>query len=81
MMLFDDLRDNEWALVEALFCAEPAGANGAVGRVWKRARLSTPCFGCCRPAKAGRNCRAAIRHRRLAAVASTNGKPMVRSPK
>lgn len=24
MMLFDDLRDNEWALVEALFCAEPA---------------------------------------------------------
>jgi putative transposase len=24
MMLFDDLRDNEWALVEALFCVEPA---------------------------------------------------------
>ena len=24
MMLFDDLRDNEWALVESLFCAEPA---------------------------------------------------------
>jgi len=24
MMVFDDLRDNEWALVEALFCAEPA---------------------------------------------------------
>ena len=24
MMLFDDLKDNEWALVEALFCAEPA---------------------------------------------------------
>ncbi|CAH2775250.1 MAG: Mobile element protein [uncultured Caballeronia sp.] len=24
MVLFDDLRDNEWALVEALFCAEPA---------------------------------------------------------
>ncbi|WP_206952613.1 transposase [Trinickia acidisoli] len=23
-MVFDDLRDNEWALVEALFCAEPA---------------------------------------------------------
>jgi putative transposase len=23
MMLFDDLRDNEWALVEALFCEEP----------------------------------------------------------
>ncbi len=23
-MLFDDLRDDEWALVEALFCAEPA---------------------------------------------------------
>ena len=23
-MMFDDLRDNEWALVEALFCAEPA---------------------------------------------------------
>ncbi|NLA18469.1 transposase [Burkholderia cepacia] len=24
MMLFDDLRDNEWALVEGLFCSEPA---------------------------------------------------------
>jgi putative transposase len=24
MMLFDDLNDNEWALVEALFCGEPA---------------------------------------------------------
>lgn len=24
MVLFDDLRDNEWALVEALFCSEPA---------------------------------------------------------
>ena len=24
MMLFDDLKDNEWSLVEALFCAEPA---------------------------------------------------------
>jgi putative transposase len=24
MTLFDDLRDNEWALVEALFCSEPA---------------------------------------------------------
>jgi len=23
MMLFDDLRDNEWAMVEALFCEEP----------------------------------------------------------
>jgi putative transposase len=24
MNVFDDLKDNEWALVEALFCAEPA---------------------------------------------------------
>lgn len=29
MMLFDDLRDNEWALVEGLFCSEPARRSGA----------------------------------------------------
>jgi putative transposase len=37
MMLFDDLKDDEWALVEALFCAEPA-RTGQRGRPRVEAR-------------------------------------------
>jgi hypothetical protein len=72
MMLADDLGDNEWELVEALFCAKPAR---------KRVQFSMRCYGCSRPAKAGPGCRAATRRRLHAGAALTSGTRMARSPK
>jgi hypothetical protein len=48
MKVFDDLTDNEWALVQTLF--------DEAGLLWKRAPSSTPCFAVWRQGELGPGC-------------------------
>jgi hypothetical protein len=81
MNVFDDLTDNEWALVGALFDAQPATSERRGRPAQKHARLPTACCGFWRQEKVGPSCRTVIRRRRPAAAALKSGKPTGRLPK
>lgn len=81
MMLFDDLRDNEWALVEALFCAEPARSERrGRPRVEARAVVNAVLW-VLSTGEGWSKLPGRYPSPRLAVGASTSGKPMARSLK